>query len=436
MDTPRAASPRRLDEQAEPFAFRRARLRENASYCKQTSLLFDIGMQRGQTVQICKNNRCLCLRALVLALLATLALAGAASAETTTAGGGAAEGQESGSGPPQETEQQPEGAEGAQDKGGEDAATTPTDSETPTEPPAEVPPVEVPAVEVPPVEVPVVEVPPVEVPPVEVPPVEVPPVEVPAVVEPAEPAPAEAPAGAPPPEAEAAGAAPPESSEETKQTKAAGDSEEAGGSGAPPLHPTMPTSEQTLIGDASAHPALAGASTAGGPPASITAQVAELGGPGGPSSPATRKGATTTAKAAGQVGGYRCELSSLSGSIGETCTAGWLGGGGRVVEPMPTVAAVAAVSSLFTPGAPPGPPAGGGHGAPSFDGPPLTPSPGSAPSGVSGGAAGGAAGAGVSLFLTLAGLLLLGAPRVLRRLRLSFEPWLAGCFVLIPEHPD
>jgi hypothetical protein len=32
--------------------------------------------------------------------------------------------------------------------------------------------------------------------------------------------------------------------------------------------------------------------------------------------------------------------------------------------------------------------------------------------------------------------LLLGAPRVLRRLRLSCEPWLAGCFVLVPERPD
>jgi hypothetical protein len=47
----------------------------------------------------------------------------------------------------------------------------------------------------------------------------------------------------------------------------------------------------------------------------------------------------------------------------------------------------------------------------------------------------GGSGMGLSTFLTLAGLLLLGAPRAMRRLRLSCEPWLTACFVLIPERP-
>jgi hypothetical protein len=49
----------------------------------------------------------------------------------------------------------------------------------------------------------------------------------------------------------------------------------------------------------------------------------------------------------------------------------------------------------------------------------------------------GASGSGtaLSIFLTLAGLLLMAAPRAMRRLRLSCQPWLTACFVLIPERP-
>ena len=42
---------------------------------------------------------------------------------------------------------------------------------------------------------------------------------------------------------------------------------------------------------------------------------------------------------------------------------------------------------------------------------------------------------GLSGFLIFAGLLLLAAPRVLRRLRLACQPWLTAFFVLIPERP-
>jgi hypothetical protein len=67
--------------------------------------------------------------------------------------------------------------------------------------------------------------------------------------------------------------------------------------------------------------------------------------------------------------------------------------------------------------------------------PPGGPAPGPAPSGTSGGAAAGGSGVAFSGFVTLAGLLLLAAPRALRRLRLSFRPWLTAFFVLIPERP-
>jgi hypothetical protein len=66
---------------------------------------------------------------------------------------------------------------------------------------------------------------------------------------------------------------------------------------------------------------------------------------------------------------------------------------------------------------------------------PSTPAPGPAPGGASGAAAVGGSGVGLSAFITLTGLLLLAAPRALRRLRLSCEPWLTAFFVLIPERP-
>jgi hypothetical protein len=64
-------------------------------------------------------------------------------------------------------------------------------------------------------------------------------------------------------------------------------------------------------------------------------------------------------------------------------------------------------------------------------GPPVRPTP----SGSFGGAAGGGAGGALSGFPTFAGHLLHGAPLAMRRLRLSFQPWLTAFFVLIPERP-
>ncbi len=136
-----------------------------------------------------------------------------------------------------------------------------------------------------------------------------------------------------------------------------------------------------------------------------------------------------------QAGRFSCELSALGGSKTDNCTAGWLASSPSIHLAAPASAAVSAVSSLLAAGSG-NSPTGGGHGGFATSGPPLSPAPGPSPSGASGGVGATAPGAGVSIFLTLAGLLLLGAPRALRRLRRAFEPWLAGCFVLIPERPD
>jgi hypothetical protein len=61
-------------------------------------------------------------------------------------------------------------------------------------------------------------------------------------------------------------------------------------------------------------------------------------------------------------------------------------------------------------------------------------SPGPSPGGASE-STGAACGFALSIFLTLAGLPMLAAPRVMRRLRLASEPWRLAPFVLIPERP-
>jgi hypothetical protein len=61
-------------------------------------------------------------------------------------------------------------------------------------------------------------------------------------------------------------------------------------------------------------------------------------------------------------------------------------------------------------------------------------SPGPSPGGASESTVA-ACGFAVSIFLTLAGLSMLAAPRAMRRLRLASEPWRVAPFVLIPERP-
>jgi hypothetical protein len=78
---------------------------------------------------------------------------------------------------------------------------------------------------------------------------------------------------------------------------------------------------------------------------------------------------------------------------------------------------------------------GGRSGSPPAVRSPIGPPPGPTPSGTFGGAAGGGSGTALSGVPTFAGHLLLGAPLAMRRLRLSFQPWLTAFFVLIPERP-
>jgi hypothetical protein len=384
-------------------------------------------MQRERMLQITRTDGRHCLRAFVMALLAVLLLAASAQAEAPPAGGEMPESLEAGAGEVQEPQlpagegeggqEAPAGAGGETEAAPETTATEPPPGETqgavppsePVEPVAEAPPP--PPSE--PVE-PVAEAPPPPSEPVE-----------------------GAPAGTTPAEgAEPTTAAPGgEGAEESAQGKAAGSSEEGAGGGLLPHSPTLLTATSASQ-DAPAHVGALGGelpSTPSGTPATVTVQVAEVSGQAGASSAESLKPAGTMSGS--QAGRFSCELSALGGNATDNCTAGWLGAP-RELTSAPTSAAVAAVSSL-TSDATVSLPAGTGHDGSTISGPPLTPAPGPAPGGGSGVATGaGASGAGVSLFLTLAGLLLLGAPRVLRRLGLSFEPWLAGCFVLIPERPD
>jgi hypothetical protein len=166
-------------------------------------------------------------------------------------------------------------------------------------------------------------------------------------------------------------------------------------------------------------------------PVIATIAGTEVEGPGG-GPPASGHGAS----AAQRAGSFSCELSQLGGHLTDNCAAGWLGTPRLLSAAAPSTGLVTVASSLVA-ATIAGSPSEGGHGGSAVSSPPVGPAPSPAPGGAAGAAPGAAGGfAPLSTFLTLAGLLLLGAPRVLRRLRLSCEPWLAGCFVLVPERPD
>jgi hypothetical protein len=160
------------------------------------------------------------------------------------------------------------------------------------------------------------------------------------------------------------------------------------------------------------------------------------------SAPTGGTGETTAARASGGVkgivvarpaGDLTCELSALQGRVGPNCGGGLIGSQ-HFFSTSPVGFVAGAAASLAADG-PSGPPPDGGHGGSAVLRLPVSPAPGPAPSGVSGGSATGATGLALSGFLTLSGLLLLAAPRALRRLRLSSAPWRTACFVLIPERP-
>ena len=124
-----------------------------------------------------------------------------------------------------------------------------------------------------------------------------------------------------------------------------------------------------------------------------------------------------------------CELSLLGGPIA-SCTTGWLRTAGLGQSQPVGLTADPSWSQTVSAA-----PAGAGHDESAVGGRPATPSPGPGPGGASGSASVGGSGLALSAFLTLTGLLLLAAPRAMRRLRLSCEPWLTAFFVLIPERP-
>jgi len=129
---------------------------------------------------------------------------------------------------------------------------------------------------------------------------------------------------------------------------------------------------------------------------------------------------------------FGCGLNMMGGpSIGK-CSPGWDAGGTvpRAADPVAMLALAASLARATIDG-----PNGGGRGGSADRSPPENPAPSQAPSGAAGGAAVGGASSAPSAFLTLMALLLLAAPHVIRRLRLSCEQWLTAFFVLIPERP-
>src|SRR6185437_12974522 len=146
-----------------------------------------------------------------------------------------------------------------------------------------------------------------------------------------------------------------------------------------------------------------------------TATSVHAGVPGKPGKPGV---------AGGGGDGSGCALPGLGGPTAGSCaTASWMRPPGALTPGAVTLAPVApaldgAVATTRSSGDDPGGSAGGGR--------PMPPSPGPAPSGASGGAAAGGAGVGLSGFIAFAVLLLLAAPRAMRRLRLACQPWLTA----------
>jgi outer membrane biosynthesis protein TonB len=331
--------------------------------------------------------RTFCVRALVLATLGALGLAGTAYAdETPEAAGPAAAEQE---------------------------AVAGTEPPPPEEPEAKVPPPEEPK-EVPPPEEVKAEVPPPEEVKAEVPP------------------PEEAKETAPPP-GESMPTITGLGEEEAPKAAHTGQGSEEGGSAASrsslgadsTISPTSPLRTAATEESPAALLALVTSPpTAGDPEAQVSAGSA-----------VDAVGATAAMRAAQRARALRCGLVALGGQTSDSCTVGWLDGK-RVLAPSVTLTRSVSLLSTAATGFSRDD-GGGGPGGSAVGNSPVSPAPGPAPGGASGAAVGGGApgGAAISIFLTLAGLLLLAGPRAMRRLRLSCEPWLTACFVLIPERP-
>jgi hypothetical protein len=216
----------------------------------------------------------------------------------------------------------------------------------------------------------------------------------------------------------------PEQGQEPPAKQASGQRQE--GSLASPVIPLAPAgapqADEPRGEAASEVPVAVGGSLAGA--SSVRGQAATAGSGAGPAS----TGGLAGMIAAQGAGGPGCELSALERRGPGSCTGASPGAQGFMSQSMGLPDAPSSLTAET------GSPAGHGHGGSAVAGPPVGPAPGPAPGGASGSSAA-ASGLALSGFLTLAGLLLLGAPRAMRRLRLSCEPWRTACFVLIPERP-
>ncbi|HZL47945.1 MAG TPA: hypothetical protein VFC30_02915, partial [Solirubrobacteraceae bacterium] len=210
--------------------------------------------------------------------------------------------------------------------------------------------------------------------------------------------------------------------------------------------PTDPTAEQAAESLASS-PAVAlqdaAPSNASSDPAPAEVSSAPIGwlttgpttgDPGGPSTASAASPASIDAppllSAAQRAGDFSCELSGPAGPMTSGCTVGQLGA--HIFLSVSTVdIATGAAARMGVPGVGTNGDADGSANGSRSVGPP----PGSAPGGAFGGSAPGGSGIALSSFSSLAGHLLPAAPRAMRRLRLSFQPWLTAFFVLIPERP-
>jgi hypothetical protein len=174
------------------------------------------------------------------------------------------------------------------------------------------------------------------------------------------------------------------------------------------------------------------------PPTGSLPTAFALGGPGGAAatSAAGRSalGASAGVIAALGVAGLSCELSGLERRTTTNCTAGYVGAQRLNAGSLVRVSSAGAATSLAAAtvgGTSDNDPGGSAVGSR----PPVNPAPSPTPGGASGGSAPGGPGIALSAFLSLAALLRLAPSRAMRRLRLSCEPWLTACFVLIPERP-
>jgi outer membrane biosynthesis protein TonB len=206
--------------------------------------------------------------------------------------------------------------------------------------------------------------------------------------------------------------------------------------------PTVPTTEPVAQGlpsspaapqdsappDDSSDPAAAEASNDPIGPLTMDPVAADPGEP--PATLATGPTSTNAPlrlTAARRAGALSWKFSGLAGPVTDNCSAGWLGAQSLLsASTVDFATGETARRSVRASGGSDGSEGGGRS---------VSPPPGSAPSGAFGGSAAGGSGIAFSDFSTLAGVLHLAAPRAMRRLRLSCQPWTTAFFVLIPERP-